>query len=258
MGIKHTAGKILNIKSSSILFLGLLAFLLTAQPVLAAEESGGEWMFNGALYLWAADIPLEDSDGESSEISFNEILDNLDLVFMGHLGGQKEKLGFLVDAIYLEISESERDHLGGGIVHDKTEIQTAILTSVATYRVVDDGQFNLDLLGGVRYLYMDINLKFNVLPDLGDDGSTINGVVGFRGNVQLDKNWRLPFYYDVGKGESELTYQAFAGVNYSFSSFDLSAGYRYMKFKFDDDDDFGEVLNHLIIKGPMIGAKFYF
>lgn len=148
--------------------------------------------------------------------------------------------------------------MGLGIVHEKTELKTAILTPVATYRIVDDGQFNLDLLGGVRYLYMDVNLKFNVLPDLGDDGSAINGVVGFKGNAQLSKNWYVPFYYDVGKGDSELTYQAFAGVSYRLSSFDLSAGYRYMKFKFDDDDEFGDVLNHLIVKGPMIGATFWF
>lgn len=212
-----------------------------------------------ALSIFGApDIDLEDSGGESSTISFNQIYKNFDLVFMGHLGGQKEKLGFMVDVIYLDMSVSERDHVAPGIVHDKTEIQNTILTSVATYRVVDDGQFNLDILGGARYLYMDVNLKFNVLPDLGDDGSVINGIVGFRGNIQLDKNWRVPFYYDVGKGDSELTYQAFAGLNYSFSSFDLAAGYRYMKFKFDDDDDFGEVLNNIVIKGPMVGAKYYF
>jgi hypothetical protein len=31
-----------------------------------------------------------------------------------------------------------------------------------------------------------------------------------------------------------------------------------MKFKFDDDDDFGGVLNNLVVKGPMIGAKVWF
>jgi hypothetical protein len=36
------------------------------------------------------------------------------------------------------------------------------------------------------------------------------------------------------------------------------AGYRYMKFKFDDGHEFGKVLNHLIPKGPMIGARFRF
>jgi hypothetical protein len=242
----------------SLISVGLVTVSLTVQPVWAAEESNDEWNFNGALYLWAADIDLEDSNGDSSTISFSEIVDNLDLVFMGHLGGQKGKLGFLIDAIYLDISESESDDVGLGITHDKTEIQSTIVTSVMTYRVVEDGQFNLDILGGMRYLYMDVNLKFNVLPDLGDDASVYNGVVGFRGNVQLNQNWHVPFYYDVGKGDSELTYQAFAGVGYKFSSFELQAGYRYMKFKFDDDDEFGDVLNNLVIKGPIIGAKFWF
>ena len=231
---------------------------VTAQPLCAAEESNDEWSFDGALYLWAADMHIEDSNGERSEVSFNDLLDQLDFGWMIHLGGQKEKLGFFIDTIYLDLSDSQSDHLGDGIVLEKTELQAAILTPAATYRVVDDGQFNLDLLGGVRYLYMDVNLKFNAIDDLGEDAGTINGIIGFKGNIQLDKNWRVPFYYDVGKGESELTYQAFAGVNYSFSSFDLSAGYRYLKFKFDDDDDFGGALNHLIVKGPIIGARFYF
>jgi len=38
----------------------------------------------------------------------------------------------------------------------------------------------------------------------------------------------------------------------------LAAGYRCLKFKFDNDEDFGNVLNHLIIQGPMIGPKFWF
>ena len=253
-----TIHKVMEGMVRSLISVGLVTVSLTVQPVWAAEESNDEWNFNAGLYLWAADIDLEDTDGESSTISFNQILDSLDFVFMGHLGGQKEKLGFMIDTIYLNLSETERDHVAPGVIHDKTEIETTILTPVMTYRVVEDGQFNLDILGGLRYLYMDVNLKFNVLPDLGDDGSVYNGVVGFRGNVQLNQNWHVPFYYDVGKGDSELTYQAFAGLNYSFPSFDLAAGYRYMKFKFDDDDDFGGVLNNLVVKGPMIGAKVWF
>jgi hypothetical protein len=242
----------------SFISIGLVAVSLIVQPVWAAEESNDEWKFNGGLYLWASDIDMEDSSGDNSTISFNEIVNNLDLVFMGHLGGQKGRLGFTIDAIYLDMSETERDHVAPGIIHDKTEIQSTIITPIMTYRVVEDNQFNLDVLGGMRYLYMDVNLKFNVLDDLGDDGSVYNGVVGFRGKAQLNKNWSLPFYYDIGKGDSELTYQAFAGARYGFSSFDLSAGYRYMKFKFDDDDDFGGVLNNLVIKGPMVGGRYWF
>ena len=231
---------------------------MAVKPLWAADESDDEWDFDGALYLWMPDIDLEDSEGEGSTISFNEIVKNLDYVFMGHIGGQKGKLGFLVDTIYLDMTESERNDVAPGVVHNRTEIQNIIITPAMTYRVLDDDQYTLDVLGGMRYLYMDINLKFNVLPDSGDDGSTYNAIVGFKGDVKLDQNWRLPFYYDVGKGDSELTYQAYAGVGYNLSSFELHGGYRYMKFKFDDDDDFGTVLNNLVIKGPIVGAKFWF
>ena len=249
----------MNIKYPPFFFLSLLAFLFTAQPVLAAEESNDEWKYHGSIYLWASDIHLQDPEGDNDEISFNDIVENLDMVFMGGLGGRKDKLGFQIDALYLDVSDDDNTPLIPNVLNlTDVELTAAILTPMATYRVVDDGQFNLDLLGGVRYLYMDINVKFDSISDVGDDGSTTDGIIGFRGDVQLNKNWHIPFYYDVGKGDSELTYQAFAGINYKYSSFDLAAGYRYLKFKFDDDEDFGGVLNHLIIQGPQIGAKFWF
>jgi hypothetical protein len=256
--MKHSAGKTLNIKYRHFFFLGLLAFLFTAQPVLAAEESNDEWIYHGSIYLWASDIHLQDPEGDDTEISFNDIVDTLDIAAMGGFGAQKNKLGFQIDAIYMDTTDSDDNTLRPRVTLTDVELTAVILTPMATYRVVDDGQFNLDLLGGVRYLYMDVNLKFDTLSDIGDDGSTTDGIIGFRGDVQLNKNWHMPFYYDVGKGDSELTYQAFVGISYKYPSFDLAAGYRYLKFKFDNDEDFGGVLNHLIIQGPQIGAKFWF
>ena len=256
--LKHSTGKTLNIKYRSFFFLGLLAFLFTAQPVLAAEESNDEWKYHGSIYLWGSDIHLEDADGDDNEISFNDIVETLDIAAMGGFGAQKDKLGFQIDAIYLDTTDSDNNTLRPGITLTDVELTAIILTPMATYRVVDDGQINLALLGGVRYLDMDINAKFDSISDAGDDASTTDGVIGFRGDVKLNKNWYLPFYYDVGKGDSALTYQAFAAIVYKYSSFDLGAGYRYLKFKFDDDEDFGGLLNHLIIQGPQIGAKFWF
>ena len=181
------------------------------------------------------------------------------MVFMGGLGARKDKLGFQIDAIYMDLSDGDNTPLVPGLLTlTDVELTATILTPKATYRVVDDGQLNLDVLGGIRYLHMDLNFKFREISDEGDDGSVTNGIVGFKGDIQLNKNWHVPFYYDIGKGESELTYQAFAGINYKLSSFDLAAGYRYLKFKFDDDDDFGDMLNYLVIQGPMIGATFRF
>ena len=62
---------------------------------------------------------------------------------------------------------------------------------------MEDGQFNLDLLGGVRYLHMDLTLKFDEISRVNEDGSSTDGIVGFRGNILLNKDWYLPFYYDT-------------------------------------------------------------
>jgi hypothetical protein len=259
MKIEHRAVKSIPISFRPFACLCLLAFLLTTHPVLAAEEANDAWKYHGSLYFWAADMRLQDDDGNNDEISFNDLVDNLDLALMGGFGARKDKLGFQIDAIYFDLTDDDNDPLIPGVLTvTDLEATAAILTPMATYRVVEDGQFNLDILGGFRYLYLDVNVKFREISDEGDDGSVWNGIIGFRGDIRLNKKWHMPFYYDIGKGESELTYQAFAGINYKYDSFDLAAGYRYLKFKFDDDDDFGDSLNYLIIKGPVIGAKIWF
>jgi hypothetical protein len=259
MKMENTAGKSMLVNFRPFACLTLLAFLLTTHPVLAAAEENDEWKYHGTLYVWATEFRIEDSNGNSTEVSVNDLVDNLDLALMGGFGARKDKLGFQIDAIYMDLSNDDNDTLIPGLLTlTDVELSALVLTPMATYRVVEDDQFNLDVLGGVRYLYLDINYKFREISDEGEDRSVTNGIIGFKGDIRLNKNWHMPFYYDIGKGDSELTYQAFAGINYKYDSFDLAAGYRYLKFKFDDDDDFGDSLNYLIVKGPMIGAKIWF
>ncbi|MEZ5592554.1 MAG: hypothetical protein R3F53_18370 [Gammaproteobacteria bacterium] len=59
---------------------------------------------------------------------------------------------------------------------------------------------------------------------------------------------------DVGTGQSDLTWQAFAGVGYRFGKLDALMGYRYIDWDFDDND----VFDDLNLSGVFIGAKFWF
>ena len=145
--------KLMNVKHHVFFFLGLLACLLTVQPVLAAEKSNDGWQYHGSVYLWASDIYIEDTEGDSNKISFNDIVERLDMVLMAGLGGRKDKLGFQIDVIYLDVSDDDKNILIPDVLTlTDVELSTTILTPMATYRVVQDSQFNLDLLGGVRYL----------------------------------------------------------------------------------------------------------
>lgn len=68
----------------------------------------------------------------------------------------------------------------------------------------------------------------------------------------------MPFHLDIGTGNSDMTWQAFAGVGYKYENFDLIAGYRYLDYDFDGNDPAAGALTDLTMGGPMIGAKFYF
>jgi hypothetical protein len=81
-----------------------------------------------------------------------------------------------------------------------------------------------------------------------------DGIVGVQGKVFLKERWYLPFYGDVGSGDSDLTWTVFAGVGYTFSKANMIVGYRHLRFNFADDAS----LDHLYITGPIVGFEYIF
>ena len=90
--------------------------------------------------------------------------------------------------------------------------------------------------------------KISASDDVWDD------IVGVRGQVPLAKNWYVPYYGDIGTGDSKFTWQFMTGVGYKFKSFDAVLGYRYLYWDFDDR----AVFDNLDINGPYAGVKFLF
>ena len=84
----------------------------------------------------------------------------------------------------------------------------------------------------------------------------MDGIVGVSGKVNLKYNLYLPFHFDVGTGDTNLTWQAYGGVGYKFKTFDLIAGYRYLTWDFDDEG--GGMFNELTVSGPLFGVTFQF
>jgi hypothetical protein len=89
-------------------------------------------------------------------------------------------------------------------------------------------------------------------------GHIWDGIVGVRGAIVLGEGWSLPFHFDVGTGDTDLTWQAIALVPYKVSKWDVALGYRHLKWDFDDSDTGGDVFNDLYISGPLVGVKYLF
>jgi opacity protein-like surface antigen len=71
----------------------------------------------------------------------------------------------------------------------------------------------------------------------------------------LADRWTLPYYLDVGTGDSDLTYQTSAGISYAAGeSFNVVLLYRYLKWEFDSSSNF----DNLSFEGPMLGGVYRF
>jgi hypothetical protein len=63
----------------------------------------------------------------------------------------------------------------------------------------------------------------------------------------------MPYYYDIGAGDSDMTWQASAGIGSHFDKWDLVLTYRYLDFDLD-----GAALDDLNVRGPLIGVRYHF
>jgi hypothetical protein len=84
--------------------------------------------------------------------------------------------------------------------------------------------------------------------------SNWDAIAGLKGRVALGegRHWFVPYYFDVGTGESSLTWQAMAGVGYSFGWGDVTLAWRHI----DYDMKSGKSIESVSFDGPGVAAAF--
>lgn len=263
--------------------LAVATALAALSPAASRAETSDDWQFNATIYAWLPTINMDlsypiDSGGSSAEVTGSDILDALNFTFMGALGAQKGKWGLWTDVIYLDLSSSTkqtRDITVGGQdlpvgVTGKAELTITgwLWTTEGTYRVIDDPHYQMDVLAGARMLDLGTDLKWSLAGNLGDppliDASGKSkvsetywdGIVGVRGRAEFgdDHKWFVPYYLDIGAGDSDFTWQAIAGVGYSFGWGDLLGVWRYLDYDMPNSSP----IQNTDFSGPAFGVTFHF
>jgi hypothetical protein len=223
-----------------------------------AETPEDELEFKIDVYGWGANIGGQVASGSDIGIGLDQILENLNMALMGSFALNKGKWGLRTDLLYMDLEQTSDVAIDQFLTLKDLELKAWVVTPMVSYKLIDSEKVSLDLLAGARYLYLDVDAKINNLPDLSGSGDIWDGVIGVSGRFDFDGKWYLPYHFDIGTGQSKMTWQAFGGVGYSFKSWDLVVGYRYLEWDFDDSDKGGDVLNDLNMGGPIIGAIFQF
>jgi hypothetical protein len=242
--------------------LGMMALLVIALPVNAADtRSADTWQFQAELYLWGSAIDIKpDGADDDIDISFSDIVNNLDMALMTTLSARKDKWSLLADIIYLDAKKDDKGSVklvGIPIKVDvDAKVKTAIITAAGGYTIRETDRYRLDLLAGVRHAWLELDLDYRLGPVKGDVSPSDNatdGIIGVKGKADLSDKWYLTYYLDAGTGQSDYTWQGLAGLNYKFRKVDAVLGYRYLDWDFG-----GNKFDDITIKGPFAGVKFRF
>jgi len=255
-------------------FLFILAVFcigLLTSPVYAGDEKPAEtkvaaqqddWEFVLELYGWMAELDATAPNGVDVDITFSDILDNLDIAFMSAFGAQKNKWTFMVDALYLDIENDSKTNITDVLQLTDMYLEAWIVHPFVSYEILGNEKGSLQLKAGPRYFWLELGTEIDTQPPLepgkvkaSPSDDVWDAVVGIRGFYNLAGRWYIPYVLDVGTGDSDYTWSALAGVGYEFEKFKVLAVYRYMHWEFKDNFS---LLEDLTVKGPAVGAIFKF
>jgi hypothetical protein len=260
----------------------LAASLGAAFPIAAQAQSASEgWQWGATIYGWFPAIggttafPATGS-GPSIDVSSKQVIDALNFAFMGSLEGRKGQWGFWTDVVYADFgagkSGSREVHVGHdelpvGVSADlNLDVKSWIWTAAGTYNFVAKPEYSADVLAGVRLLDLDQRLGWTFNGDIagmplpGRSGSATvklsnwDAVVGVKGRANFgdQRQWFIPYYVDIGTGQSKFTWQAITGVGYEFGWGSVLATWRYLAYDFKS----GSQIESVNFNGPTIGVAF--
>jgi hypothetical protein len=84
----------------------------------------------------------------------------------------------------------------------------------------------------------------------------LDAIVGLRGRATFgnERSWYIPYYVDIGTGDSNLTWQGMVGLGYSFDSVDIVGVWRYLEYNLGS----GTPIESINFNGPALGITFRF
>lgn len=238
-------------------------FALAAAALFTSLASqADEWKQEFAPYLWGAAMSGEAGIGSvtsSIDMSFGDILDNLELGFMGAYRASKDRFVLNVDAIYMGLGATQRGP--GGVLKADIDMDQTALEVDAGYAVTE----RVVTFAGLRYV--DLSGKVAVQGPLGLQRSPKGGadwvdpVLGAMVTLPINDRWSTNVRGDIGGFGvgSDFSWQAIATLRwqatptlgvlaaYRFLSMDYESGRNANYFKYDVDS-----------QGPALGVVMSF
>lgn len=241
-------------RSTTLACLTLLA--------VASPASAGEWKHEVAPYLWGA--ALDGSVGiggisADADLSFSDILDNLEMGFMGAYRATRDRYSITMDVVYMGLGAT--GHGPGGLLKADVDVDQLGLSADVGYAATE----RFTVYGGLRYVALDSTVKLT-----GPQGGTqsadtdedwVDPYVGARYTIPFSDIWSANLQGDIGGFGvgSDFTWQAIASVRWRITPrTGMAMAYRYLDMDYENGNGSNAFKYDMANSGPALGVVFTF
>jgi opacity protein-like surface antigen len=230
------------------------------------SSASDEWRYGFAPYIWTAG--LSGTVGSfglppvNVDVSAQDVIENLDMAFMGVGIVQHGRWGLYTDIVYSDLSTNSTNTPGPFFGSAKLKAKTFFMTPMLEYQAIGNGWSELYPMAGMRVWYSEttISLTGGLLNGRSstDSASWVDPTIGLRGRIKLDENLWLNGWGIIGGfgvDHDEFMWDVLGGVNYELNDWaSVEVGYRATGTDYSND---GYVFD-ITMQGPVIGAVFQF
>lgn len=221
-----------------------------------------EWKHEIAPYMWGAAMDGSTTIGSLTsdiDMSFGDIVDNLEFGFMGAYRASNGPHSITLDGLYMGLGGTGTGP-AGFLKADVDVDQTALELSYG-YEVME----RLVLLGGLRYNDLAVDIKatgpLGASQQASADADWVDPLIGAHYTMPFADAWSLTLRGDIGGFGigADFAWQAAATLRWQFSdNIGALAAYRYMDIDYEDGSGTRYFKYDVASSGPALGVVFTF
>lgn len=243
----------------------LLGVVAIAVLPAAHAQSASEWRVTP--YLWAAGFDGTVGTGNGGDaalgsrvaVDFGSLADNLTAAgAMLNIGWRQGRWSAFGDWTWVKVESDAPTGLPVLFTGVEAQVKGNVVQANLGYELVGNKDGRLDAFVGARYYDLDVEMRLEGLLTgnraiaLGQRWT--DAVAGVRGSTSLGAAWEAYAQFDVGAGESDLSWQSMGVVGYRFGWGTVFGGWRHLAV----DVQKGDYRLDAAISGPVVGASFRF
>ncbi len=239
--------------------IAAVLILTLTSPAVFAQGDADTWEFSLAPYLWAVgldgDITVKGVT-QAVDIDFDELFDEVEYAMQFHFEAKKGNWSFIVDPTIIKVDSEQKT----GPINVDIEMDYVITEALVGYRIAP----KWDILGGIRYWLMDVEIDIQgPPPSIDEDEDWVDLIVGARYFADISEKWSFRGRADIGgfdigeSADSTWNVSALFWRDYGRKgNKQFVVGYRILDVDFDNDRGANRFRFDIEQSGPVFGLSF--